>query len=327
MKVLIIRFSSFGDIVQAMSCLDDLSLAYRDLEVHWLVRSDLSEVVAFDSRVNVISYDRKGGWKGLMLLAKELREHKFDIVYDAHLSLRSRILKLLLKPLPLIGPKWIVRSKERIKRFFLFKLGINFFPSPYKGMDSYRNPLNKIGIRPGKTLHPKWNIAKMPEYKDKVVLCPSAAWEMKRWPVDHWKKLIQLLPDKQFVILGGPQDHFCEDIANVDRTRVQNLAGKLSLKESCLVVASAAMVVSADTGLIHVADLLGVSGISLMGPTAFGFCSNDNIVTMGVDLKCRPCTKDGRGSCSQDVYQKCMVEIAPEMVASKVSSTLISALK
>lgn len=314
MKLLIIRFSSFGDIVQAMSTLEDLHLAYRELEVHWLVRKDLSEVVGFDPRLKIIPFDRDLGFKGIIELAKNLRALKFDAVYDAHLSLRSRVLKLLIKPLPFVGPKWVVRSKERFKRFMLFNMRMNFFPQPYKGMNSYRDPLRKLGIHPGELTRPKWKIPATTFSPQAIVLCPSAAWEMKRWPVDHWKQLIALMPQHQFLILGGPQDHFCQSIADSAPERCKNLAGKVSLKDSCAIVAHAPLVISADTGLIHVADLLGVPGISLMGPTAFGFCTNSNIRTLEIELKCRPCTKDGRGSCQQLIYQQCMVEISPDRV-------------
>ncbi|PIP93924.1 MAG: glycosyl transferase 9 [Bdellovibrio sp. CG12_big_fil_rev_8_21_14_0_65_39_13] len=322
MKILIIRFSSFGDIVQAMSCLEDLHQAYRELEVHWLVRNDLSEVVGFDPRVKVIPFDRKLGFSGLWNLAKNLRNERFDAVYDAHFSLRSRILRWMIKPLPFIGPRWVVRSKERIKRFFLFKLRLNFFPRPYKGMNSYREPLKKLGIRPGLLTKPQWNIPQVSHDPQAIILCPSAAWEMKRWPINHWIKLIALLPQQRFLVLGGPTDSFCQSIADSAPERCLNLAGKVSLKDSCAIVARAPLVISADTGLIHVADLLGVKGLSLMGPTAFGFCTNPHIETLEIDLKCRPCTKDGRGSCSQSLYQKCMVEITPEHVSQKAIEML-----
>lgn len=322
MKILIIRFSSFGDIVQAMSVVDDLYLAYRNPQVYWLVRSDLAKIPAFDKRLNVLNFDRKSGFSGLLKLAKELREQNFDIVYDAHFSLRSRLLRFLIKPFPFFGPKWIVRGKERFKRFLLFKLRINKFPKPYKGMSSYRAPLKKIGINHGESKVVKWDIQPIEEFKNKIVLCPSAAWPMKRWPIDHWKKLVELLKGEEILILGGPEDLFCEEIKNVANVRVKNLAGKLSLLDSCRVVSGAKIVISADTGLIHVADTLGVKGISLMGPTAFGFCSNTNIKTLEVDLPCRPCTKDGRGNCSQDIYQKCMVEITPQGVFNEIQRQL-----
>jgi len=78
------------------------------------------------------------------------------------------------------------------------------------------------------------------------------------------------------------------------------------------------LIISADTGLLHVADVLGVKGISLMGPTAFGFTTSNFIRTLEIDMPCRPCTKDGRGHCTQPIYQACMVNIAPTIVANEV---------
>lgn len=143
-----------------------------------------------------------------------------------------------------------------------------------------------------------------------IILVPSAAWEMKRWPVAHWEKLVELLSDKKFIILGGKEDfQLSEEIAEIDRQRVQNLAGKLSLVESCYIISKSLLVISADTGLLHVTDVLGVKGLSLMGPTAFGFTAGPGIKTLEVNLPCRPCTKDGSGKCSQAIWQQCMVEI------------------
>jgi len=151
-----------------------------------------------------------------------------------------------------------------------------------------------------------------------VALVPSAAWKMKRWPVAHWKKLVTLLPNENFVILGGPQDSFCEEIAKVSPHRTQNLSGKLTLIESCAVVQLARLTISADTGLLHAADQLGKNAIALIGPT-FCYPSRPTVKVLEVsNLKCKPCSKDGRGRCSQTVYQRCMVDITPQNVASNV---------
>lgn len=320
-KVLIIRLSSFGDIVQCMSVLDSLTGESFDAEVHWLVRSDLLDVPGLSKKVSKVwAFDRKDGLLGLIKLGLKLRGQGFTHIYDAHSSMRSRILCSLLRPLCL-GPKLARRSKERFKRFLLFSLGINKFPKPFKGMLSYHRPIEKWGIDPRESFSDSWSFSGGKEFEG-IALAPSAAWEMKRWPLEHWKNLIRELPEQKFVVLGGPGDSFCKELEEVDSSRVKNLAGKLSLAESCELVSKAPLLVSADTGLIHVADLLGKKGISLMGPTAFGFATNKNIKTLELDLECRPCTKDGRGNCSQEVYQKCMVELTPEFVARAVREQL-----
>ena len=80
--------------------------------------------------------------------------------------------------------------------------------------------------------------------------------------------------------------------------------------------------ISADTGALHIADLFGRQAIALMGPTAFGLVARPTSVVLSVPLDCRPCSKDGRGRCSQKIYQRCMVEITPAQVGSQVERFL-----
>ena len=145
---------------------------------------------------------------------------------------------------------------------------------------------------------------------------------MKRWPLLNFKNLIMLLPQFNFLVLGGPEDIFCKELEELAPRRVKNLAGELSLVESMAIVKESQLVISADTGIIHVADILEVQGISLIGPTAFGFPTGKHIKVLETELTCRPCSKDGRGYCSQEVYQKCMVDISPDLVAQNIVNIL-----
>ena len=267
-KILIIRFSSFGDIVQAMSVLRPLKTRSTDSEIHWLTRSEFSNLVTLSPYVDrVISFDKKTGLLGLIKLGFRLRSEGYELIYDAHLNTRSAILRWIL-----FGKSIVSRPKSRWKRILLFTFRINKFPWPFRGMKSYLEPLRL----PDSELHQQWSFSSEVTTKvDQLVgenfvcLAPSAAWEMKRWPLSHWKELINLKSETRFVVLGGPADTFCEKLVQVAPERVSNLAGKLSLIESCYAVSKANALVSADTGLIHVADILGVKGLSLVGPTAF----------------------------------------------------------
>ena len=334
-KVLIIRFSSFGDIVQCSSVVDLIAQKLPEASIDWVTRSDFSALVGLNENVDrVWAFQKKDGLAGLFKLANKLRSEKYDYIYDAHNNVRSTILSLFLKSFFSKKPNWVTRPKDRWKRILLFRFRINKFDWPFKGIHSYVKPLKEWGItikNIEKTHMVRWNFspasdeAKAGYQKlaaESIVLVPSAAWEMKRWPLSHWKKLIKLLPDQKFVVLGGKEDTFCEDLKAVAPDRVTNLAGKLSLIESCGLITFSRLVISADTGLLHVADVLGKKGIALIGPTAFGFTSSPSIKTMEIPLVCRPCTKDGSGKCSQDVYQKCMVEITPEKVAAMATKTI-----
>lgn len=98
-----------------------------------------------------------------------------------------------------------------------------------------------------------------------ITLVPSANWIKKRWPVEHWKKLITLLSEYHFLILAGPGDTFCEEIRTEAPERVENLAGKTTLLESCYLIHRSHIVVSADTGFMHAADLFRIPTLALIG--------------------------------------------------------------
>ena len=150
-----------------------------------------------------------------------------------------------------------------------------------------------------------------------ITLVPSANWIKKRWPVKHWQMLVQLLAEYDFILLAGPADSFCKEIEDAAPERVRNLAGQTSLLESCYLVAHSRLVISADTGFLHAADLFNVPALALMGPTAFGFPTGENSTVLEIPLPCRPCTKDGSGKCKLPCYQKCMTDITPQWVASE----------
>ena len=84
-KILIIRFSSFGDIVQCMSAISPLKTKYPNCELHWVTKSEFSSLVKLHPKVDKVwSLEKKSSLKMLFHLANILRKEKFTIIYDAH---------------------------------------------------------------------------------------------------------------------------------------------------------------------------------------------------------------------------------------------------
>lgn len=338
-KILIIRFSSFGDIIQMLGTTRFLHEKVENSSIDLITKKEFQGLVASSEYISrVYAFDKKQGLFGLIKWSVQFRKTSYDLIYDAHNNIRSHIVCFMIRFLNRQAPKLIRRPKDRYKRFLLFKFRINKFEWPFRGMISYLKPLSSalnltidypVNLRQKMSYLPsdqkiklQKNLSELGVSKKFICLAPSAAWPMKRWPYQHWEKLIKLLAgDFSLVLLGGPEDHFCQDLAALG-DNVHNFAGKLSFMESCWLVTQCEVLVSADTGLIHVADLEGVKGLSLIGPTAFGFATHEHIKTLQVDLDCRPCSKDGRGKCSQKIYQKCMVDISPEWVAREVVNLL-----
>lgn len=319
--ILIIRSSSLGDIVQCMSILLPLKRRFPLCKISWLVKENFKDLLLSNDHVDTLyTISKEDGLLELIKLGWFLRKKNFDLIYDAHSSIRSCILKLIL--MFSLKSQIIIRKKDRFKRFLLFQLRINQFPQPFKGRISYLKPLEKLSIDT-KFHKQKWNFSDA--IKDRVYerlqgrtnyhcLVPSAAWELKKWPIESWIELIKINTDKTFVVLGGPQDYFCQDLEEIFPKQVLNLAGKLSLLESCFTLWIAKSVIAGDTGLLHVADSMGLPGHALYGPTAFGETSSDTLKIIKSHLPCMPCSKEGSGSCSQKIYKQCLVEIKAEQI-------------
>lgn len=331
LKFLVVRFSSIGDIIQCMGVIGGIRQKFGDrVEIHWITRKDMVGTLSMDKRIDRIwAFDRETGLPGLLRMARELRKEHFDYLYDAHSNIRSRILRAVVSPFPWGTPRVAVRRKHRLKRLLLFWLRIDLFDKPFRGVVSFRKPLKKWGIDRFPDTYRDWSfpaeVCRRYEHcidGNTVTLIPSANYPMKRWPVEHYRRLISLLPDRRFVILGGPGDTFCEQIRDQAPDRVVNLAGKTSLTDSNYIVSRSRLVISADTGFMHAADLFHVPTLALIGPTAFGFPTGASVEVLETPLSCRPCTKDGRGRCRQSVYRKCMVDIAPEQVARRAEAIL-----
>ncbi|MFI5392028.1 MAG: glycosyltransferase family 9 protein, partial [Bacteriovoracales bacterium] len=242
-----------------MATITPLKKKFPEAKIFWFTKEEFKPLISFHPEINgIFTLNKKTGFLGLIKLAFKIREEKFDLIYDAHANLRSMFLRPILGFLS--STKIIKRPKNRFKRLLLFWFRINHFPKPFRGIKSYLAPLNRMGVDQETEIlkiNSLLDFKKWVPFEKFIVLAPSAAWELKRWPIEYWKKLIELLPGENIVILGGPEDKFCQELVNVNPEKSINLAGVLSFSESAQFVSKANLVISGDTGIIHIADLLG----------------------------------------------------------------------
>lgn len=306
-----------------------------DADVHWITRSDLTPMLSTNPNLHKIwSYDKKTGLLGLFKMVALLRQEKFDYVYDAHQNVRSFIVRALLGiPRLKRGMKLAVRRKKRIARFRFFQFNVrSALPMPFKAVRSFQAPLASWGLDFKKEYSTEWKFTDEVVARGKELVCtvfdegkcitivPSAAWELKRWPVEYWQELVRSMPDYRFVIIAGPDDLFTKEIEAVAPDRVINLAGKTSVLESFYIISKSNIVVSADTGFLHAADLFHINAIALMGPTAFGHPTGSSVKVLEINsLRCRPCTKAGNTSCMMpNEYRACLLDIKPKQVVKAI---------
>lgn len=320
-KFLILRFSSFGDITQCLSVPSKIAEKFSGAPIHWAIREDLAPLLENHPHIYKIwKLSRKSGFQDLLALARALAGENYTHVYDAHNSTRSLFISTYLWLFS--SCKVLRKSQKRWKRFFLFQLHINLYRMPRSGQRDLIEPLAAWGISESLPAAPQLFLKNLELEEVKkllpsaafVTLAPSAAFELKRWPVQHWKNLISLMPEQNFVLLGGPEDKFLEDIKQTAPHRVFNLAGKTNLRQTSSVVKLSQALVSNDTGILHTAEQQAHPTIALMGPAPFGFPSRPTTLILERNLKCRPCSKHGQGPCRNPRFHECLESISPQEV-------------
>lgn len=304
MKLLIIRFSSIGDLTQSLSIPSFVKSYVPQAEIHFITRADLAPLLHNHPAVDRLwALEKSLGFSGLLEIIAKLRNENFTHIYDAHNNLRSALIRFLIWK-----PKKLVRPMHRLKRFLLIRLHINLFEKPFSGQRDLIKPLEKWNFKFRLPEAPQLfldndvrdqaeQILKSHSVDKFIALAPSATYDLKRWPIGFWQRLVQINPDKKFVVLAGPTDHFTAQLN--EEKNVINLTGLTNLLQSAAIVEKAQAVVCNDTGLLHFAEQLGKPAIALMGPAPFGFPSRASTRILEKELWCRPCSKHGQGPCKK----------------------------
>jgi len=330
-RILVIKFSSIGDIVLTMSPIITLKSVFPTVKIDILTLDDFAPILEGNKYIDrIISYDRNTGFRHLITTGRWINSSEYDLVIDFHNSLRSKIIRFWIRKIPkriLIKPRW--------KRFLLFRFRKNYFSRDFsqlqllhqpikEWMIDEKYPLPELFVSEFEKIQAEIMLRKMGVKKSFITIIPGAAWPQKRWLVDNYCKLLAELKNREnidFVILGGIKDNICTELAKCDSTLI-NLQRKTSLRESMSIIARSKYIIGADTGLIHAAEALGKRVVTILGPTSretgAGINRNNSISIENNNLWCRPCSQSGNRKCYRD-EQYCMTTITPEIVLSKIT--------
>ena len=340
-RILVIKFSSIGDIVLTTSPLKTLRNIFPFAKIDFLTLSNFASILEGSQIIDkTIPFDKNAGFRQLIKTGKWINDSDYDLVIDFHNSLRSKIIRLVIRNIPkryLKKPRW--------KRFLLFKFRKNLFPADFSQLQLLHQPINDLMNDPS-TLHyegqvhykyplPELFISKAEKQdaeiflrangitKQFITIIPGAAWPQKRWVVNNYHKLLTDIKKRNnvnFVILGGENDSICSEIAKCD-TNYLNLQGKTSLRESMAIIAKSKYIIGADTGLVHAAEALRKRVVMILGPTSretgAGVNRDDSLSIENNDIWCRPCSQTGKRKCYRD-EQYCMTTITPKIVLNKI---------
>lgn len=313
-KILIIRFSSIGDIVLTTPVIRCLALQLN-AEVHFLTKDSFKSLLSGNPYLNKI-------WslsENMIDLIRELKDEKFDFVVDLHKNLRS--IRLCFS----MGVKRLTYDKTTFEKFLMVNFKINILPKIHV-VDRYLKSVEVLGVKnDGKGLNFFIN-----QDLDVSLLIPNipfvtavigATHYTKRLPVKKWIEYINSSLE-YFVLLGGMDDiKAANQIIESSGTNVINLVGLTTLQESAKVISASTRIVTNDTGMMHIAAALQKPIGSMWGGTIkeYGFWPyfpdgiDLNINLEVTQLKCRPCSKFGRNDCPLGHF-KCMKDISFEKI-------------
>lgn len=311
MKILIIRFSSIGDIVLTTPVIRCLRNQLPDAEIHYLTKNSFRQVLSSNPYIDRFFY-LDNDWESL---TEELKEQQYDVVIDLHHNLRTARLKKALKVKSYSFPKL------NIEKWLYVNLKINRMPDVHI-VDRYLETVRHLQVKnDGKGLD--YFIPQNEEVPQNdiphshiagyIAVVIGAAHATKRMPVDRIAELCNKI-NHPIVLLGGPEDKEAgEQIAATDQIKIYNACGKFSLNESADLVRKSKFVITHDTGLMHIAAAFKKPIISIWGNTvpAFGMAPYYGIqpVPSAVfevkGLGCRPCSKIGHDKCPKKHF-KCM---------------------
>jgi len=320
MKFLIIRFSSIGDIVLTTPVVRCLKKQVVTAEVHYLTKKSFSKIFEANPYIDKVHYLEDN----LDTVIAALQQEDFDYVIDLHHNLRTQKVKRALKK------QSFSFNKLNVQKWMLTALKINKMPGIHI-VDRYMETVSAFGVKnDGAGLDyfvPQQDIVKESDIPTShlagyIGLVIGAAHNTKKYPLHKLEAFCKSM-DHPIIVMGGKEDAgIGTQLSGIDPFKIYNACGKFNINESADLVRRAKLVVTNDTGLMHIAAAFKRPVVSLWGNTvpAFGmypyygdvFLSGQQKAPFDIiainNLSCRPCSKIGYNKCPKGHF-KCMEQI------------------
>jgi lipopolysaccharide heptosyltransferase II len=327
-RILVIRFSSLGDILLTAPAIRALRARFPQGTIDLLVAREYADAAGLiPGPDRVLTFDRSSGLSGLWRLRREL-SHRHTLLVDLQNSPRSLFLRMSTFPAIRVKAK-----RYRFRRWMLIRFKWNLYREPRPVPLRYLDALSMMGVsddgrgldlrvpESARAWADSWMLTAGLADRPMAVLCPGARHWTKQWPGERWTALGRLLVNDGFsVVIAGSlkESSLLSEIATavpsakcIEGQSIPNLAALFS---------RASVVVSNDSGLMHLAAGVGSRVVAIFGPTveSFGFYpfrGRSEVVER--ELPCRPCSAMGGERCPRRHF-RCMLDIEPDSVRDAV---------
>ena len=290
LKILIVRFSSIGDIVLTTPVIRSLKNQLK-AEVHFLTKYQYHSIVVSNSNLDKVFYLSDSFLQTL----KDLRSENYDYIIDLHNNPRSQFLLTLGVPIKRY-------SKSNFKKFIYMNFGINYLNTEHV-VDRYMKTLDFLDIKnDGKGLD--YFISNDTQVafdinQDFIAWSIGGSKIQKKLSIEQISQVC-LKINLPIILLGGEKEKLEAEqvITNCSAKKIYNLCGKLSLDQSALIIKHCMMLLSNDTGLMHIGAAFNKNIISFWGCTKpdMGFSpytSKARSIEILSDKSKKQCSKHG----------------------------------
>ncbi len=328
MKILIIRLSSLGDIVLTQPVTKILREIYPDSQIDFYTKKQFIDLVNAFGGVNNILVWRKENFTNFGNLVSF--RNRYDIVIDLHSKLNTFLIKKIIN-----AKKTVTYNKKHFLRWLIIrKLTEEEITST---IDLYFSALRKLGIEkefPFPELKPDkesftdlGNLLNLKSYK-KIAIFPGAIHQTKQYPIEKFTEFIDSIPAEwkcEFIILGSKSErNLFDELQKQTKTELVDLCGKLSISQLISAIDQCDVIISNDSGPMHIAAALKIPQIAIFGAThpKLGFAPlNEKAIILKADLPCQPCSLHGGEKCPKKHF-RCMKEIKPAKLKQELKKVL-----
>ncbi len=292
-RILIIRMSSLGDLFHSLPVARELKKKLG-ATIDWVTQPEYAELLECFADVDrVIVFPRKKFMQSAWWFVKSVRRNRYDAVIDLQGLGKSALAARLARARVRIGPSY---HREGARFFYTHVAGRK--NKNRHAVDEALDVVRYLGLEPSEIEFPVQFPDVPLEGSRRVVLVPCSRWATKNWPAEKFielgRKLSEARPDVTIFLAGSPADAgVCRGIEEGMGGRVVNLCGKTSLVELGGILKSANLVITVDSGPMHMAAAIGVPVLAVFGatdPVRTGpFGKPHRVVTFEGKLDCRPC--------------------------------------
>lgn len=264
-RIAVLNTAAIGDTILISAVIADLRLSFPQAEIYFFCGPSNHEAAMLIPKIQVINLPIMKPYRSIPLIRKK----NFDLWVDCGQWARlNAIYSFFAKAKLKIGFK-----TEGQYRHYIYDQTVDH--EMIHELDNYRKLVAMIGVRlkSQPKLDMSWNSNANSDHIILHLYAGGSRSSIKQWPEPHWIELINSLNNQGYsVILTGAKSdrQKCEEIRKSCRNseKIDVAAGKLSLRETALLLISARGVISIDTGVMHLAAVLGCPTIALHGPTS-----------------------------------------------------------